>query len=199
MKFGAIVFLFLGLLVLCFSAYLFAAQDFGIMMDVSGEVSVKRDGQNMPADLGLNIFSGDTIVLGKNAGAVIVSYEDCQEWVIKGPDNVRIKINEGLISDSHKLAPSRQLPVCYGHEEFKEGVPDVTGGLVLRGQPKDLLASLREEYRNGNASNSTLMTLIMHDLKNGKKEQAKQYFNVLKKRAPESGFIKEISKMFEEK
>jgi hypothetical protein len=188
-----IVFIFLGFCVLCFSDQSSAAQDFGIMMDVSGKVSIQRDGRNIPADLGLNILSDDTLNLSKNSSAVIVTYADCKEWILKGPDKIRVKSGEGPKSSSREIAPSRQLPVCYGPEEFKEGGSYVIGGFVLRGEPRDPLASLRKDFQNGKASNSTLMTLIMHDLRSGKTERAKQYFKVLNERAPESEFVKEIS------
>jgi hypothetical protein len=196
MRSKAIILLFSGFFILCFSLRSYAAQDFGIMMDVSGKVAIHRDGNPINADFGMNIFSGDIIELNKGSDAVIVSYADCQEWTLKGPDKVMIKTDEGPESGSGMVAPSRQLPVCYGPEEFKEDGSDVIGGLVLRGQPKDPLAALREEFKGGTASNSTLMTLIMHDLKNGKIERARPYFDTLKVRAPESEFINNIARRF---
>lgn len=178
---------------LAFSAPPSYALEFGIVMDVSGTVFIQRGRETVPPDLGLNVSSGDTITLGEGSSIVIVSYSDCSEWVLKGPD--RITIRGELIAGKR---PTRQLPVCYSPEEFKEGDAHVIGGFVLRGQPGDPLASLRDEFERGEASNSTLMTLIMSDLSSGEAERARPYFEALRSRMPGSEFVKTIAKKFEE-
>ena len=173
--------------------------DFGVVMDVAGSVSIERDQKSMPADLGLNLISGDNISIDDGANIVIVSYSDCMEWAFTGADKITIESGKNPQSMTGKVEPVRKLPVCYSPEDFKEGEYDVMGGIALRGLPKDPLGSLRDEFKKGNAPNSTLMTLIIHDLRGGKIEQAKPYYETLKKRMPESEFVKKISKRFENK
>jgi hypothetical protein len=104
---------------------------------------------------------------------------------------------KGPVSKSVNLSSQRQLPVCYSLDEFVTSDSDVIGGFVLRGIPKDPLASLREEFEQGKASNSTLVTLIIHDLKNGSIEKARLYYDTLQQRVPESKIVKVLSEKFQ--
>ena len=171
------------------------ADEFGVIMDVTGKVAIQREKSYVKADLGVEVKPGDIIKIEKGANIVLVSYLECNEWSVNGPDTVTIK-NDGLDTQRTKVIPTRQLPVCYGPEEFKTGDDDVMGGFVLRGAPKDPLASLRQEFASGKASSSTLMTLIMHDLKRGNADKARSYYEELKKRSPDSSFVKKITPRF---
>lgn len=171
------------------------SDDFGIVMDMSGNVQLIRGENTAPAEIGMNLIRGDAVDMPEGSSVVIVSYSDCNEWQITGPDTVRIT-DEGLVSKSDKKVPQRQLPVCYSLTEFDSETPDVAGGIILRGIPKDPLAHLREEFKKGEASNSTLITLIMHDLKNSRVEKARPYFEALKARLPDSKIVNALSGKF---
>jgi hypothetical protein len=172
-------------------------EDFGIVMDLSGKVTIKHGVSTKPADLGINIVTGDIIILDKKAKAVIVSYGDCQEWNLSGAN--RFIVKGGTILVNGKPLPySRRLPVCYSMEEVKKPGSEPVGGFVLRG-PNDPLAELRKEFNSGKASNSTVMILLMHELNRGEVEKARPYYEFLKERLPDSEFIKDIATLFKSK
>jgi len=58
------------------------------------------------------------------------------------------------------------------------------------------VAGLRREFDEGTATNSTLMTLIMHDIRNGATDRARPCFEALRKRAPDSPFVRRMSVHF---
>jgi hypothetical protein len=170
-------------------------KDFGIVMDVSKNVSIERSRITISAEFGLNVVLKDVITLDSNEYIIIVSYTDCKEWVLKGPDCLEVRGDGVLISETRDICPSRQLPLCYRPEKFSVGTADLIGGTVWRG---DSLALLQEEFKTGKALNSTLVTLIMHSLEEEDMKQAKKYFEVLKVRFPDSEFIKKVlSREFE--
>jgi hypothetical protein len=186
------VIIFTAVLSLSYQVY---ADGFGIIMDVSDNVAVKRGGKSLPADIGSDIFSSDTVNLKQGEFIVIVSYKDCREWEISGPADINVT-DEGPAVKGRNLTTLRRLPTCYSMEEFSGADSDVVGGLVFR--RSDPMASLREEFDSGKATNSTLITLVMHALYNGDSEQARVYFDALKKRVPGSVLIKRLSKNFKE-
>jgi len=174
--------------------------DFGIITDFKGNVSVKRDNKAVPADVGANLRLKDTLIVSEGAGALAVSYEDCYEWIIIGPAQVKINSDESFIKQSVEcdwLKKVRKLPVCYRPEEFEEGASAVIGGATFRKQDVDSAAPLRLEFKMGKASNAALITLIMHDFINGEIENARDYYNALKKRTPGTVFLKDLEKKFE--
>ena len=185
-------------IVLLFGAWeVLAYDDFGIVMDVKGEVSVERNDKSAPAEVGNNLHIKDTLIINKGASMAAVSYDDCCEWVIRGPARVKIDSDETFEIQSAKcdwLKKVRELPVCYSHEEFNNDELSVIGGVILR--DSDPAALLRKEFKMGKASNAALITLIMHDLLNGKIEKARPYYNALKKRTPGTLFLKDLEKKF---
>lgn len=170
------------------------AEDYGVVMDISGSVELISNGKKSPVDLGTNLSIGDEISLNKDSSLVVVSYEDCLEWKINGPN--KIKVSAAIHKDKKKVTILRQLPVCYSPSEMNTSDSQSIGGFVLRGMPVDPLEQLRNEFKSGKASNSTLMTLIMHDVNNKEINKAKPYYSELKQRMPNSSFIKEIKKYF---
>ncbi len=173
-----------------------AVEDFGMIMETEGPVEVRRDGVSAPADLGQTLFIGDRIRLGQDARAVVVSFTRCDELILQGPVQAAADWGGLTASDPEQPAEGRRLPVCYSQEELNVAASGVIGGLVLRGAPKDPVLGLREEFKQGQAGNTSLMTLIMHDIANGNPERAAPYFEALKQRAPESAFIGGMAKYF---
>jgi hypothetical protein len=53
------------------------AKDFGIVMDISGKVQMKRGADAIFAEIGLNIIKGDVIEVKEEDSIVFVSYDDC--------------------------------------------------------------------------------------------------------------------------
>jgi hypothetical protein len=168
--------------------------DFGIVMDFSGKVTIKRGANIIPADLGVTIVTGDVIILYEKARTVIVSYGECLEWRLAGPKRILVK-GGTILADGKPLPYSRRLPVCYSTEEIKKAGSEPVGGFVLRG-PKDPLAELRAEFNSGKASNSTVMILLMHELNRGELEKARPYYEFLKNHLPESEFITNLAPGF---
>lgn len=173
-----------------------AAEDFGMIMDTEGDVEVRHEGQSAPADFGQTIYIGDNIRLGANARVLVVSYTRCDELILQGPVEAEADWT-GLTADQpEQPQKGRRLPVCYSQEELNVASSGVIGGLVLRGAPSDPVLGLREEFKQGQASNVSLMTLIMHDVANGNPERAAPYYQTLKDRMPESAFITSMAKYF---
>lgn len=173
------------------------AEDFGIVMDISGTVELISSEEKSHIDLGTNLLVGDKLSLKENSELVIVSYEDCIEWSIEGPSNIKVSTS-GFEGDEEKIVNLKQMPVCYNFSNMNDTESPFMGGITLRGRKSaDPLKALREEYEDGNADNSTLITLIMYGIKKNKTEETLPYFNELKKRRPDSSLVKEIAKHFE--
>ncbi len=173
------------------------AEDFGMIMDTSGKISLNRQGKKIKAEIGQTLFAGDSIRLDKGSSLVLVSYELCEEWIIDGPLTLTFTEYDIIADKDPQPEPGRQLPVCYSLDEMSTTDSDTLGALVLRGSPDDPVRKLRMEFNNGQASNSTLMALILHEIKNGSTAQAEPFFQELKKRAPDSAFIKKMEHAFQ--
>jgi hypothetical protein len=180
-------------LTLCLAnAPLMAGDDYGMIMDLSGSISIERSGKTLAADLGQTIMVEDRIKVTKGAKATIVSYMDCTEWIAEGPGTVQITWENPQAQNGAQLQQGRELPVCYSQEELNIADSGTIGGLVLRGAASDPVKNLRDEFQRGRASNSSLVTLIMHDMANGHRDQAKIYLDTLRKREPGSAFVKQM-------
>lgn len=183
-----------GICVLGMCAFPSWGEEFGMLTDKTGEVELVSKGKKNLADMGAVLFAGDELLLQKGSLAMIVSFADCQEWSVKGPG--KLIISGGKIEGQDNLiAAAKKLPLCYSPTSMKGAESHEMGGFLLRGE--DPTAKLREEFQSGKAGNSTLMTLIMHDLKNGNAGKARPCFDELKKRIPESPFIKSIARHFQ--
>ena len=173
------------------------ANEIGLVMDASGDAKVAEGSSSKPAEIGSGFGFGSVFVLGSGAKMSLVTYIDCNEWSLSGPGSFKVSQSQTIVSEACEMKPSRNLPVCYEPELMEVDKHNTMGAFVMRGAQNDPVAALRNEYQNGNASNSTLMTLIMHDLNSGKKEQAKPYYQELKSRAPNSPFIKSVARWLE--
>ncbi|MDH4182823.1 MAG: hypothetical protein OEV92_01250 [Nitrospinota bacterium] len=167
-----------------------------MVMDVSGDAKILRKGVSAPADLGKSISFDDVFKLGAGAKLAVVTYIDCNQWMMAGPGEFKVNSSQAIEAANGKLAPAKKMPVCYEPDSITAESTNTIGAFVLRGGAKDPVADLRAEFENGNASLSTLMTLVMYDLQNGRKDSARPYFEELSKRAPESQFVKRISGIF---
>lgn len=173
------------------------AADFGMIMETNGKTPLHRQGKSISSEVGQTLFVNDTLRLEASSSLVLVSYELCEEWIIDGPATLTITEDEITADKDPQPEPGRQLPVCYSLEDMATTESDTLGALVLRGSPDDPVRKLRHEFKSGAATNSTLMALILHDLKNGAAAQATPYFKELQKRAPGSAFIKKIEPSFQ--
>lgn len=192
--------LFMVFITALLSVHLFPAvsysAEFGVVMDVAGKTSVQRSGKSFPADFGMNLQEDDALIAETGATMTLVTYADCREWRIEGPGQAKLT-SGGVVSMKGSQAKAlRQLPVCYSPGEAHGGKSGVIGGFVLRGVPKDPVKELRDEFKTGKATNTTLMTLIMNDLKNGRKDIAKEYYEELRRRAPDSAFVRNLAGEF---
>lgn len=168
---------------LCQTLY---AEDFGIIMEASGESTINRAGKNIGADFGQDLKVGDIINAGEGSMMIIVAYESCEEWKVTGPEQVLIETPSNIISLSGQLSPARRLPVCYKPEAFAYSGPNVMGGTLLRsgeGEGPDV-AKIDQIRQNADLSNSELMSLLMFDLQNGDKDKALEYYNMLISKNP---------------
>jgi len=172
------------------------AQEIGMVMGVSGDAKITRNGKASPADLGNAIAFGDSFSIGAKSKLMLVTFIDCNEWTLDGPGEFKVSSSQAIESAKGK-APSKKMPVCYEPDSISAESTASMGAFVLRGGAKDPVAELRAEFDQGKAGTSALMTLVMHDLQNGRKEQAKPYFEALRKQAPNSEFVRRISGVFD--
>ena len=180
-------------LLLIFSSSVWA-EDFGMAMSIEGKVMLQRNSESIPLEFGESIYEGDILQLAEKTEMILISYIDCQEWELQGPLEVTVTW-ELTKKGKGSMKPIKELPVCYSHEEISNDDSGTIGGLVLRGTPKDPVQQLRQEFIDGKASNTTLITLILHDLKEGNKKGSKIYLNALKQRSPNSAFIKKMEEL----
>lgn len=178
------------------AAGLQAAEDFGMVMDIEGKVTVEHQGRQAVASLGQTLFVGDRLILEAGGSLGVVSYGSCDELVLNGPAQAQVGAAGLTSSQGGPAKLARRLPVCYSQEELNAGDSGVIGGLVLRGAPKDPVYDLRREFATGKATNSSLMTLVMHDVSNGQAAQARPYFQALTRLAPDSQFVREMRRHF---
>lgn len=173
-----------------------AAEDYGMVMEIQGKATVTQASKSAPVTLGQTLFQGDRLALEPKSSLVVVAFESCDELLLEGPLQAEVS-GGGIRSGAGNPAkPQRRLPVCYSQEELNSAGSGVIGGLVLRGAPRDPVAELRQDYLAGKASNASLMTLIMHDLANGRADQAAPYYQTLQQRAPDSRFVQEMRRHF---
>jgi len=171
------------------------AQEIGMVMGASGDAKIVRNGKATPADLGNAIAFGDSFSIGAKSKLTLVTFIDCNEWTLDGPGEFKVNASQAIESAKGK-ASSKKMPVCYEPDSISAESTASMGAFVLRGGAKDPVAELRAEFDQGKASTSTLMTLVMHDLQNGRKENARPYFQALQKQAPDSEFVRRVAGIF---
>ena len=172
------------------------AEDFGMVMEVQGRVLIQRNGTEIPVDLGQAVFVGDRFALPDATRVTVVAFQDCREWLLAGPVEATTRWTRIEAFGPSQPKRGRRLPVCYSQQELEVEDPGVVGGLILRGAPEDPVAGLRREFESGRASNSTLVTLIMHDLANDQPDRARPYLAELERRVPGSPFVESLAKLF---
>lgn len=178
------------------TAALCQTEDFGMVMDVEGPVLVQRQGKTIPADLGQTVYVGDRFEVPDDARVTVVAFEDCREWLLAGQMEATARWTRMEAFGSTQPERGRRLPVCFSQQDLDIKDSGVVGGLVLRGVSEDPVASLRREFDTGQASSSTLVTLIMYDLVEGQPDRARPYLAELERRTPGSPFVARLSKLF---
>jgi|GEM_PF-5995760 len=176
------------------------APSLGMITDLEGDVFLRYQDTKTPLQPGDALIEGDTVVLSDGARAVIVFFEECREWTLPPKDEIKIDRKGPLSKGAGYLKSDRQLPVCYRPDDFKGLDDQVIGGYVMRGSSGDggqAVENLRKEVAAGRATGSLLMTLIMHDLKNNKIDQARLYYDRLRSLYPGSEFVKSLARRFE--
>lgn len=174
----------------------YAFEECAIVTDLSGAVTVLRNGERILLDIGHALFVGDEILIAQGSTLIAVTYDDCIEWRWDSEGTVSVE-GEGFVEKGHASTPFRELPVCYIPDSYGKTDSNIIGGFVLRGGPSDPVVALRTEFASGEASNSTLVTLVLHEIDKGNKEQAEKYFEELQRRHPDNEFVKVLKRKFE--
>lgn len=172
-----------------FLAQTVCAQEFGIIMDYTDTLSLSRDGDSSPVEVGTELLVGDSLNLSVDGQVVFVAYETCEEVTLFGAGKVTITDDENISTEKGQKWQIRQLPVCYKPESFPYNGPNITGGILLRGinsstNTEDEIARMRAAAERAEISNSELVSLIVYDLQNGNKEMAKNYHAQLMEKNP---------------
>lgn len=197
MKFINAVSLFLsaGLVVAQIPAYA-GAESVGMITDNEGQVRFVYGNSSAPAELGAALTPGDRLSVEANGKVVVVMLADCEEFSIRGKDEILIEKTKIRSQRSGYLKPDRRLPVCYNAEDFDAPDSGVIGGFVMRGDAANSLADMRGEAGRSAADTTTLITLILHDIRNDQAAQARPYYDELKKRRADSAWVKKLEKHF---
>jgi len=175
-----------------FFAQVLWAKEFGIIMDVSGQPSLNRDGQIIHVEVGQELLVGDIINVPDQSQLVFVTYETCEELTFDESAEVLIVNEDKIVVQKGQLLRLKQLPVCYKPESFVYDGPNITGGILLRGAkpgPSDNLeeiARMRKAAIEDKTTNSELMSLIIFDLQNDDESQARSYYEQLMRKNPEA-------------
>lgn len=205
------------LVVLALAGYC-SAQDFGIVTDTSGKIADERAGKTTFLDIGAAVAPKDKIHISKGGSATIVEYATCQEWFAAGAGNFIVDEGKIVAVKGASLKMGKKLPVCYKPGEIKGTASHSMGGIALfakeskgvasesagteefastsRTEAEAAMQPLREEYQRGNASNATVIALMMYELNANRMVAAKPYYDDLKKRAPKSQVVRELAERF---
>jgi hypothetical protein len=179
--------------VLLWSSLAFALDSWKVS-DFSGDVSIGRGGERIPAKIGLDVTAGDTISIGDGVWVELVSTGTCRVWELKdamqyifGKDDIMTG------ADKSKVSPDHRLSVCFDPGGFSTGRAQRIGGIIERGgSPEQELAEI------GLKSNAALINLIiLYALEGNDIEKARPYYEALKQRTPRSQFVASVSSIFE--
>jgi hypothetical protein len=173
-----------------------AVESVGMIADNEGGVRFVYGGAGTPVELGAALTPGDRLTLDADGRIVIVMLADCEEFSIRGKDEILIEKTRVRSRRSGYLKPDRRLPVCYNSEDFDAPDSGVIGGFVMRGDLANSLADMRAEASKASADTTTLITLILHDIRNNQASQARPYYDELKKRRPDSAWVRKLEKQF---
>lgn len=181
----------LGIMILWSSSSF--ALDAWKICDLSGDVTLTHGGNRTDAQIGTDIASGDSLALKEGSWIELISTGDCEVWELKGGRQYRFSGGEVASDSGEKISSSHRLAVCFNPAGFSSGRAQRIGGIIERG------GSVDEELTE-TGSNAALINLILiHALNGNDIEKARPYYEELKRRAPGSEFVKNVSWMFETK
>jgi hypothetical protein len=202
---------FLLTLLACTQAF---AEDFGIIMDIAGQAESNKK----PLDLGKSVFVGDAITVSEKGSLLVIEYNGCVEWRVNGPAKIQVNKSGLQIAKGGNglVQKGKKLPACFKPLEMRSASTHEQGSLVLMTNEQksaadlptppvpdaELSASsttepegiteLRKNFNEGKAGIPELMTLIAYDMNKNDKDSAKQYYLELKKKAPDSAYVKQL-------
>jgi hypothetical protein len=181
--------------VLVWSSSAFAINTWKVS-DLSGDVYLSRGNDRVPAAIGSDIASGDTMTIGDGAWIELVFTGTCEVWELKGTRQYAFTEHEITSSPGgDKIPPNQRLAVCFNPAGFSIGKAQRIGGIIERGGPvEDELSGI------GSESNAALINLIiLHALSEKDIEKARPYYEALKRRTPGSAFVASVAEIFEAK
>ncbi len=181
--------------VLVWSSSAFALNSWKVS-DLSGDVYVSRGNDRVPAAIGSDISLGDTLTIGDGAWIELVFTGTCEVWELKGARQYTFTEREIMSSpEADKIPPNQRLAVCFNPAGFSMGKAQRIGGIIERGGPVD-----DELSEIGSESNAALINLIiLYALNENDVEKARPYYEALKGRTPDSGFVASVAGVFETK
>jgi hypothetical protein len=196
------------------------AQDFGMITDISGKATAIRNGKQTALDVGNPILAKDILQIPKSGTATLVAYSNCLEWLVSGSGEIMVENDKITAVKGASVKAGKKLTVCYKPGNIKGAGSHSMGAVSLFSKESNkpfpepagsqgleqasittgsdpVIDSLKQEFRDGKASNSTVISLIMHELNADRVGLAKPYYVELKKRAPESSVVKDMAPSFE--
>ncbi len=181
--------------VLVWPSFAFALNTWKVS-DLSGDISLSRGNDRIPAAIGSDIASGDTMTIRDGAWIELVFTGTCEVWELKGTRQYTFTEREIMSSpEGDTIPPNHRLAVCFNPAGFSMGKTQRIGGIIERG------GSVEDELSEiGSESNAALINLIiLHALNEKDIEKARPYYEALKKRAPGSEFAASVAEIFEGK
>ncbi len=181
--------------VLVWSSFAFALNTWKVS-DLSGDVTFSRGNDRITAAIGSDIASGDAMTIKDGAWIELVFTGTCEVWELKGAGQYTFTEHEILNSpEGGKVPPNQRLAVCFNPAGFSMGKAQRIGGIIERG------GSVEDELSEaGSESNAALINLIiLHALSEHDTEKARPFYEVLKRRAPDSVFVAGVADIFEGK
>lgn len=197
-----------------------SAQDFGMLTDISGKATALRNGKQTALDVGNPVLAKDLLQISKSGTATIVAYSNCLEWLVTGSGEILVENDKVSALKGASVKTGKKLTVCYKPGNIKGAGSHSMGAVSLFSKESNkpfpeqpgsqgletaslstgsdpVIDSLKQEFRDGKASNSTVISLIMYEMNANRAGLAKPYYVELKKRAPDSTVVKEMAPSFE--
>lgn len=152
----------------------------GIITNLSGTAWMERGDRRTSAMIGQVLLTGDALVLDTDSRANLLTFSNCDEWALSGPDHIRVDAT-GIPTSENRRSPTLAgtLDICFDPGSFKTVSHGRLGGVTVR---SDSVSKERMKADDGKASAAELLTIVLFDLKNDQPEKARVYYDMLKKK-----------------
>lgn len=172
-----------------------AGSSAGLITELTGAAWIHRNDQKLEAVVGQSLMPKDTLELAKGSRMNLLTFPACDEWVLPGPDKIRIETDSPPISKAHpNVRPVGTFDICFDPGSFMTASHGRLGGIAVR---SDLVRKQRLKADNHTATAAELLTVVLFDLKAGRTEKAEPYYDMLMEKVPSGSIPETLSDYFQ--